>query len=706
MRPKLLLAGAAALLLLAGCGTPVRKSPRSARAASPSTLQRVRVTTTATSNVPTGKPAQFRAATGALQGLSLSDADFVTAQDGWVVGAYGAPGGQTPFAGGLVARTVDGGATWQVARLPGTVPTQVLFLNAQTGFAVAGHPSSSSQASGPFGLGAQNLVLRSGDGGRTWSAALAAQGTVTHITQGPSGAVWAAVSGTCTSSACTGEILAAQAAPGATWSTLWTAPGAVLAVRSQGQHAWALVGVPDGSGSQVQVYSSADGGQHWSELATLPTGQEMSYLSPASQVQAQLQFTSPQDGWATLFSLASCAMHGCDVSDVYRTTDGGRTWTKDNAPTIGCQVGTVLAAAGAQVAVVQSVNLGACQGPENTLFVSTDGGQAFHVAKHWQELGVRAVGFVPGGGAWAVGQALLLQAPDGAWHQSFPSLAPSGPIDFLTASVGFAGGDPIDPGAILETTDGGRSWQELASIHGMAVTAIDFATREDGYVNVQSAFAEGQSAAVLRTTDGGRTWTAAYQLPAGGGGATALRFFTAHAGLFLDLSGGCFASCRPAVGKTADGGATWQVSDLGTTQYFLESASILAPGTYIAASSGGNQAAVLVASKDSGKTWKRLATLPFQVGTLDVDFPTPQIGYLLAWAYNRPPAAQGGRFVLLATADGGRAWTVHDLPGLSFAPAVTFYFLDAQRGWLLDGTTLWMTADGGAHWMEVHAAVP
>ena len=35
------------------------------------------------------------------------------------------------------------------------------------------------------------------------------------------------------------------------------------------------------------------------------------------------------------------------------------------------------------------------------------------------------------------------------------------------------------------------------------------------------------------------------------------------------------------------------------------------------------------------------------------------------------------------------SWTLHDLPGLSFAPAVTFYFLDAQRGWLLDGTTLW-----------------
>lgn len=687
MRKRVLLAAAASLVLASACGVQIPPGSASRRPV-----------------VRDGSGAILRPSPGALQGLSLAAADFISSHDGWVVGGYGPSGGQfSPPTGGFVARTTDAGANWRVARLRGVIPTAVLFLNSQLGFAIAERLSASGQGTHSFGVQQASLVLLSQDGGRTWRTSLTASGTITQLTAAPYRGVWAAVSGPCATSGCRGEVLG-SAVGGLPAPIVWRAPGPVLALDVQGQHAFALVVTPQGRGSSATVFASSDAGRAWAPLAVLPTADELTFLPPSARWEAQLRFTSPEDGWATLSAMDSCAMHGCAVSDVYRTTDGGRTWAKDTSPSVPCQFGPTLAATRGRVAVAEGVNLGACQGPEDTLFLSS-GGAGFSVLQKWQELGVRALGFVPRGSLWALGQALMLENPDGAWRQVFPAPAPSGPIDFVSRALGFAGGSSINPGAVLRTTDGGRTWSLLTSLPDLAITAIDFANPRDGLLGVRSAFSEGSISEVLRTTDGGSTWSLAHRLPSGSFGPTAVREFPQGNGLFLSLSGTCFAPCAPSVGRTADGGIRWTVSPLGVMPDLLDAASILSPEHFLAAALSAAQGpGEVLSSSDGGKIWTVIARLRMRIGAVDLSFASPRRGSLLAFVYPTPPQ-QGGRLTLLQTRDGGRSWTRHDLPALSWGN-LGIDFLDSRHGWLLADSTLWATSDGGATWTEVHPAVP
>jgi len=721
VRCDILVASFAAVLLLGGCGATSahpsnvkNQSTSPAQSRAPTTTRSTTPQSTggaAPTKLATGSPSSLQTQPGTLPGLTLTDADFVSAQDGWISGGVGGQIGGPPLSSGIVVRTTDGGGSWQVAHLPGLVPTQVLFLNGETGFAVAGHVGepTAGKIPGPFGLPQVNLILRSGDGGRTWTTVFDAGSNVTDLAAAP-GSIWAATSGTCSSGKCLGKIYSAPQAPGSSWSTLWAAPGAVLSVTVQGQQAWAVIGSGDGQTSTAEVYSSPDGGAHWTKLATLPAGNELSYFTDPSQLQAHITFTDAQDGWVTLWSMQSCAMHGCDVSDVYRTTDGGHTWTKDTTPTIGCEFAPVLAASGQDVAVAQDVNLGACQGPESTIFLSQDGGGTFKVPQRWQNLGVTAIGFVPGGGMWTMGNgnsALAIESASGTWHQSFPALAPVGPIDFVNASDGFGAGDALDPGAILRTSDGGRTWKEISTIPNLGVNALAFPTAKVGYVYAVSVDAEGHVAEILRTTDGGWTWTKTNAPPSDSGGTPAtLKFFSASTGLFLNLYD-CRTSCTPEVAKTNDAGKTWQVSQFGATPYYPQSASVLGPDRYVVASSvNGSAVSWLGQTTDGGETWTTLSTLRLWSGSLRMDFPTPEVGYVLAFVYHAPE--QPGTYELLTTSDGGKTWTQHAFtsPLLLGASPPAIDFLNPRQGWLLNGSVLWSTDNGGLTWTEVHTPAP
>ena len=714
MRLGVLVGFLAAVLLLGGCGATSAHptSPLQAKAPTNATRSKASQSTDKTSpaNLASGPPAQLQAPAATLPGLTLTDADFVSAQDGWISGGVGGQVNDPSLFAGIVVRTTDGGRRWQVARLPGLVPTQVVFLSGKTGFAVAGHPGepAAGRVPGPFGLPQANLILRSGDGGQTWTTAFDAGGNVTDLAAGQ-GSIWATTAGVCSSGTCSGKIYAASQAPGSSWSTLWTAPGAVLSVALQGQGAWAVVATGNGKSSTAEVYASSDGGAHFAKLATLPTTYELSYFSVPSQLQAKITFTNAHDGWVTLWSMQSCAMHGCDLSDVYRTTDGGQTWTKETQTTIGCQFEPVLAASGQDVAVAQGVNLAACQGPESTIFLSRDGGGTFKVAQRWQTLGVTSMGFIPGGGLWTLGSgnnALAVQGAHGRWQQSFPALAPAGPIDFVNAFEGFGAGDALDPGAILRTTDGGRTWKEISTIPNLGVSALAFPTAKVGYLYAASVDSEGQVAEILRTTDGGRTWSQTHAPASSSGRApTTLKFFSATSGLFINLYD-CTDSCTPEVVTTKDAGKTWQVSKFGASAYYPQSATALAPNRYVVGSSANGRALTwLGQTTNGGEKWTTLSNLRLRSGALLMDFPTPEVGYVMAFVYHAPNEA--GTYELLTTSNGGKAWTQHAFTSsVGWSTSLALDFLDARRGWLLNGSVLWSTDNSGRTWSAVHAPVP
>lgn len=145
------------------------------------------------------------------------------------------------------------------------------------------------------------------------------------------------------------------------------------------------------------------------------------------------------------------------------------------------------------------------------------------------------------------------------------------------------------------------------------------------------------------------------------------------------------------------------MSPLGTMPSYPQDASVLGPDRYVVASSTSGNASWLGQTADGGKTWTTLATLPIQSATLQTQFPTPEDGYMLAFVFKTP--GQPGEYELLTTSDQGKTWTQHAFttPVLFGGTPATIDFLDAKQGWLLNGSALWSTQDGGLTWTEVHA---
>jgi len=93
----------------------------------------------------------------------LNQVDFVDGDHGWAAG------------GGTLLRTADGGATWTALAEPcqGEL-SSVHFVSPAVGYAVAAAPSGSLSPGGPYTTATGGTLLRTGDGGATWSAVTSA----------------------------------------------------------------------------------------------------------------------------------------------------------------------------------------------------------------------------------------------------------------------------------------------------------------------------------------------------------------------------------------------------------------------------------------------------------------------------------------------------------------------------------------------------
>jgi photosystem II stability/assembly factor-like uncharacterized protein len=91
----------------------------------------------------------------------LNQVDFVDGQHGWAAG------------GGTLLRTADGGATWTPLAEPCQGELSSLhFVSPVVGYAVAAAaaPADSPSPGGPYTTATGGTLLRTGDGGATWSA--------------------------------------------------------------------------------------------------------------------------------------------------------------------------------------------------------------------------------------------------------------------------------------------------------------------------------------------------------------------------------------------------------------------------------------------------------------------------------------------------------------------------------------------------------
>jgi len=93
----------------------------------------------------------------------LNQVDFVDGEHGWAAG------------GGTLLRTADGGATWTPLAEPCQGELSSLhFVSPAVGYAVAAAPAASQSSGGPYTTATGGRLLRTGDGGATWSAVTSA----------------------------------------------------------------------------------------------------------------------------------------------------------------------------------------------------------------------------------------------------------------------------------------------------------------------------------------------------------------------------------------------------------------------------------------------------------------------------------------------------------------------------------------------------
>lgn len=621
-------------------------------------------------------------------------------QDGWVVGKA-CTTAQNPSCSGFIDVSTDGGASW-VRQYSGPVALQhVQFVDITHGWAWGREGSGCPQGQCKWAL------LATTNGGQSWSRVPGAAGIQPLDFISPA-IGWGALS-TCSPTnggpqTCSNNELLSTSNGGATWQVRRKTRYPVLAVTFRGLDGWAVESGQTGNRPQTYVLITSDGGGIWSRRGTVP----VQWVPPATQ--ATIRFINAASGWLTLFSLESCAMHGCSVSSVYRTLDGGRTWQQEHVPFSPYPPGTtapcgpagppLLAAAVGRVVVAREVPLATCQPPATTLSVSTDGGSTWQQAFHWTEFYLVGLQWTGSQTGWALGADALLYTADGGhtWVQKLPGPSPTRALDFTSPRLGWGMGTATDPGTLLATNNGGASWTAKVSFPGASLTSLSFPGGGNGWVAVESL--PSQTWTIWRTRNGGDTWKPIYRpsQPVLG-----MKFFSRNDGLMI-LSG-CTnpwsgaGGCAPVtLLASQDGGRKWRRFQDLPTMAFLENlrfaTSLQAWAVDLARSSPGlSSFNKLMITKDAGRHWTTVTQVP---GT-----GLGPISASTGWMFD--PNRFPGR--IFQTTDGGQTWTKFILPARMGTPTA-LDFLNARNGWMVTGggmggfraPALWQTTDGGYTW--------
>jgi photosystem II stability/assembly factor-like uncharacterized protein len=273
------------------------------------------------------------------------------------------------------------------------------------------------------------------------------------------------------------------------------------------------------------------------------------------------------------------------------------------------------------------------------------------------------------------------------WHSVYPRGpgAPTGPVSFSSATdgIGYSAGRLLRPGGIVATGDGGRTWNRVG--RASASDSLDRVTRRVVWsIGTQRLRDGGLRSFLVRPDDNGRHWR---RLPAQPGiDAATISFPTARVGYVADVSGGLV--------RTEDAGKSWHTvrkrgRDLQGAVFFSSRGGLL----------GGDFG--LLGTDDGGRSWRRVAVKPRM--TFDELAVLDERRWWLAGFTCREKASGfgkvscGGKRYLLRTTDGGRSWTAirfARLPlgaSLSFATPRVGYVSGDPRG-------VYRTTDGGRTW--------
>lgn len=593
------------------------------------------------------------------QGNWLNGVSFTDANTGVAVGDSG-----------TIIATSDGGATWTI-RDSGTLLrfSAVEYLDATNVLVV----------------GAEGTVLRSTDAGVSWSPVNS--GTSDNLTS------LSFVDASTGYALGSGGTLLITTDGGVTWMTRSVGSPSSASMSDVGfadaNTGWVVGYDPEGL-SDV-ILRTTDGGSTWTDQST---GSDVNL--------ARIQVFDADHALIT------------EYGRLLRTTDGGSNWTEVVSSVLGTGDGNPDNDVPFDMIEFLDADNGYISGGVNGLFRTSDGGGTW--TNQWTrqfpggDLSYgNAISFIDVNTVTLVGRGgLILRSSDGGstWtEQSKSAFARYGSLDgvyFTDANTGFVVG-----GQVGRTVNGGATWEIQSSglagceflndiiftdaDHGTAV-GVDYCNyrgiilttanagqtwtkriipnrplRGVAFLDAMTGTAVGDDGYMLQTTDGGLTW-----VPRSSGTANTLTSVA-----FADANTGIAVGWNGTARYTTDGGATWKAGTVGPDMWLFD-VTFPSSGVAIAVGRDGDNALIL-RSTDGGVTWST------QVNGLG--------GFLSAVSFGDADTGTAVGEVILRTEDAGQTWTSQDNPAGGIADV---YFVDVNTGTILgDSGAILRTTTGG-----------
>lgn len=465
-------------------------------------------------------------------------------------------------------------------------------------------------------------------------------------------------------------------------------------------------------------------------LRSTDAGQIWSTVNPATGLE-DVHFATASLGWAV-----------GSVGRVFRTLDGGASWTQSSLPGVGATLRAVHFVNGNQGWVV---------GDSGLVWRTLNGGAQWSPLSAPSAAHFTDVFFADAARGWIAAGNAVLRTVDGGLNWISAVLPPGARADRLSVLGGQWLWATGTPGLIVASTDGGGTWSTQAATSGVALLDVSMG-------DLSTGLAVGVDGGVFKTTDGGAHWSL---LGGGAPVATELAFDVVRRGTkvwaaltdsvilrsddageswtetgaglpqtqwraidFLDDSVGYAVGERqgfyPTTAWTQDGGLTWNPT-YWSGMYDFWDVDAVSPGVALACADNG-----LWRSTNGGVGWTFLNTTPLS-GFFAADFVDANLGWAVgydvmmtvdggaSWTWITTPTevlrdvafadalhgwAVGDNGTVLATVDGGNSWTPQDAS--TAAGLWTVEALSSTTAWIA-GTTGFVarTTDGGATWLAV-----
>jgi photosystem II stability/assembly factor-like uncharacterized protein len=369
------------------------------------------------------------------------------------------------------------------------------------------------------------------------------------------------------------------------------------------------------------------------------------------------------------FSPAVTGMAVGEFGTIIRTTDGGSTWTQCASRT----------SAHLYDFWFTGPDQGFAVGDHGTVLVTSDGGQTWNPQDLFPGVSpkpvITSVYFADADhGFLGMSNGGILRTTDGGF--TWPDTCTSGgssvnEFHFTTPASGIAMLDDL----FKITADGGQTWSTQPFPQGTQLLDMDFPNPDTGYIVASDG--------IYRTLSAGQEWALMSPLP--GAGITAVSFSSGLHG---------WTGSDQASYHTCDGGATWCRTDLPDPSPGLTAMCFTDPNTGYRAGNKG----YLGKTTDGGLTWNSLQADcdPDGQATDDltgIHMVNTQTGY-----------ATNGSGKIYRTVNGGQEWSLVSDSITSGGSRNPIWFTDPQTGYLGINGGVVKTSDGGEHWAHILVA--